>query len=387
MSFISEYSSNWHNLGSLLLYISNDFQYKSSVIITEFEGTLIDRVSSTKLYNSMDPKDVTIHDELFIKKIYNDSKEHSIVVISNSKNGNIHIDLLKKKFESFMNKHKFPIMALFSLLPNKFCKPHTSSWKFLELYYKKIGNSCIHKSIVVSNNGGQTIEKIRCSVTMPDIDRAFANNIGSVFYTVDEYMKPELKEKYLWNKNTISPENRIKYLDILDQYHNPNIMEEYLTEDKLYIVIIYGAPRSGKSSLAKCIKNEWKKHPSKITSVLDIINTDHGPKKRIKLCEKKIADRISVIIDGNVHNNELRKPYQELAKKYNAKLINIEVNPGLGMAYLLNHIAVEESNKEDIFLYDDKYYKTYKGTVERTNDTIFYAPVIRRNDILMNYRF
>ena len=69
MSFISEYSSNWHNLGSLLLYISNDFQYKSSVIITEFEGTLIDRVSSTKLYNSMDPKDVTIHDELFIKKI------------------------------------------------------------------------------------------------------------------------------------------------------------------------------------------------------------------------------------------------------------------------------------------------------------------------------
>ena len=57
-------------------------------------------------------------------------------------------------------------------------------------------------------------------------------------------------------------------------------------------------------TLAKCIKNEWKKHPSKITSVLDIINTDHGPKKRIKLCEKNIQLELTI---GLRHHGSCRQ--------------------------------------------------------------------------------
>ena len=397
MSFSTEYSRCWKDTESLLIYKSNDFQFKSSVIITELENCLIKKISVNKLYHAMNPKDISVYNEAFVKKIMDESKDHSIIIMSNQLNkSKLNIDNIKKKMELFIEKYKFPILAMFSLKPNKFSKPHTGMWKFLKYYYNSIGQSQINKAVVVSDYGGRVIEQekgegdIKVTYDSTDMDRSFAFNIDVPFRTILEYITPDKKEKYIWNKKTIPPEIRELFAEKLSKCKSPNIFAKLaeLGEHEAYMIMIYGAPRAGKTTLAKSLVKLWRKSSyAKNHEILRLGLDKFTDRKRIRECEKVISSRISVIIDGGCHSAILRKSYVEIAKKYNTPILYIEVTAGLAFAYIFNHVAVEEAHDENTILYDDKEYRIYKSNLQRPDNVVLYAPVIKKTMQVMEFRY
>lgn len=396
MSFSQEYLKNWKNLGSILIYASDDFGYRPSVVITEFENCLIDKVSSAKLYHSINPADITEYNEEFLKKIISDSSKYSVVIMSNQiSTSKLNVDCIKKKLELFMKKYTFPLLAIFCLRPNRLSKPHTGMWKFLKAYYSSIGKTQLKEGIVVSDCGGRIIEeekknRIKVTYDSTDIDRAFAYNIGIPYNTILEYITPDKKEKFVWNTKTLPPELRQMYVEKLSHCSNPNIFVklEELGNHETHLILLYGAPRAGKTTLAKELIKKWRESAYAKTHKIERLGLDnYTNRKRIKLCEKLLFRRISVIVDGDCHNILLRQPFTDIAKKYNIPVLHIEVSAGIAFAYLFNHAAVETAQDENILLYDDKCYRMYKSNLQRPDNYVLYAPSIKKIPPVMEYRY
>jgi hypothetical protein len=115
--------------------------------------------------------------------------------------------------------------------------------------------------------------------------------------------------------------------------------------------------------------------------------TKYTKAKKYNLCKKALEDRISVIVDGDCHTDKLREPYIALATATRSLVLHIEVNPGIGMAYIFNHVMVENSTDENIVLYSDKEYHIYQSTVKRPEKTVLYCPVIKQTPQIMEYRY
>ncbi len=397
MNFLNEYSPCWKDLGTALVYQSPDFQFHSAVLITEFENCLIDKISSTKLYHAINPKEVTIYDDGYAKKLRNDAKDLSIVIISNQLHGSkLIIDSIKHKLEEFLELQKIPILAFFALKPNRLSKPHTGLWRLLNAYYAAKGKVKIHKACVVSDNGGRIIEnvkkngKVTITADISDTDRAFATNIGIPFFTINEYLDNVKKEKFTWSNRSLSPELRELYVEKLSQYRNPNIFAKLaeLGDSVCYMIMIMGAPCSGKTTLSKELLHKWRTSEYGKTHAIKRFGRDKYTKaKRISTVKKTLENMISVIIDGECHTSVLRKPFIEIANKMQIPILYVEVNPGISMAYIFNHVAVETSQDENLLLYGEKEYYIYKATYSKPENTILYCPVIKQTKQVMQYRY
>lgn len=393
----SEYSTHWKDLGTVLVYQTPDFQFHSSVIITEFEDCLIKRLAGKKMYHSINPKSISLHDDEFVKKIREESKDLSIVIISNQISTNkLIIDMIKSKLEQFIKIHKIPILAMFALKPNRLSKPHTGLWTLLNAYYRSKGKTQIQKSCIVSDFGGCITENVRkngdvtVSTSISDVDRAFATNIGVPFYTIKEYLNPHITERFTWNNKSLSPELRKMYIETLSKYKNPNIFAKLaeLGESDGYMILIYGAPCSGKTTLAKELISKWRSSEYGKRHAIKRLGRDKYSKtRRITLAKKLLADHITVIIDGDCHNVLLRSPFEQIANELKIPILYIEVNPSIDFAYIFNHVAVETSQDEEKILYSDREYFIYKSNNSRPADTILYAPIIKQTEQIMNYRY
>jgi Ni2+-binding GTPase involved in maturation of urease and hydrogenase len=188
----------------------------------------------------------------------------------------------------------------------------------------------------------------------------------------------------------LSPEDRTVYIEKLSQYVNPNIFKELFsgpTAD-VYMIMVYGAPRSGKTTLCKLLLNKWR--TSKIGETRDIrrFGRDKYTKNTlINQVKKNILDRINIIVDGHCHTDELRAPFIELAEMHKVKYVVVEVNPGINMAYIFNHIAVEMAQSEDIVLYDTKDYYHYNSLVSRPPGVLLYCPEMQPIKQLLEFRY
>lgn len=396
-NIINEYTPYWKDLGSVLVYQTSNFQFHNTVLITEFEGCLINRISQAQIYHAIHASDTTVKNTDFIKQIRKDAQDLSIVIISNQINSSkLNIDMIKRKLENFLQLHKIPMLAFFALKANRMSKPHTGMWKLLNMYYVTKGSCHITKAFIVSDFGGRIIEETKKNGTTKvqfdksDIDRAFANNIKIPFFTILEYLTPEKKEKFTWNNKTISPELRQVYINTISQGRNPNIFAK-LAETGLadrYMILIYGAPCSGKTTLAEELIKKWRNSEWGKTHEIKRFGLDNYSRgRRVGSVEKAIVDRISVIVDGECHTAAQRAVFEEIAKKHKTSVINIEVNPGLGFSYIFNHVSVELSQDENKVLYSDKDYHYYKSMLSKPSNYIFYCPVIKQTEQVMQFRY
>lgn len=403
-----EYSTHWKDLGSILIFIPPDFQFKSSIIITELDNCLIDYISLNKLYNTLNKHDI-VFDEDFIKELIKISTEKSIIILSNQNNSNKLIkDMIKKKFEILLEKINIPILACFSLIENRFSKPHTGMFKLLKLYYQQFGYQ-IHDVKIVSNNGGLIIEKtkkdiIDSKVLFKDTDRAFANNINAEYYSIDEFINSldvnnknyNKKVKFTWDNNIIEPSIRNEYLIEIKKRESENIFDEIMKLKKfeIYIIIILGPPRCGKTLLANQIIKQWRTHEFGYNHEIKRISKDIYKSNiaMINIYRKYIEDRISVIIDGSCNTEKERLPYLNYIQD-NMALIYVEINIGLNMAKVFNHVCVEMSKNNETVLYKDRdyyiYRSIYKKPVVNNINSFYYVhyPKIEKNDAIEKYRY
>jgi hypothetical protein len=427
------YSTNWNILDSVLFYSDKSFEFRPKVIILEIDNCLIKYISKNDLYDTFNTNKLEIYAHDFMQRLTKETVDTSIIVISNQINrSKYNIDSIKKKFEHAKKILNKPLLGLFALDKNKFMKPHTGLYLLLQGYYKKYGFN-ITDTRVISNEGGiienvvkkgDNIQKVIYS----DVDRAFANNIDAVYYTIDEYMTPRKKTPFKWNSEIISPETRdVLYQEIMKlntsikeicaetkatniimkkpsqnhiaKYSNQldnaiinifTILQEMRNTSEIFIIFILGPPRSGKTRFTRQLIRYWRNSKFGDKNAIECIQPKAANKKQIKLFEMLIKDRISIVIDGSCHTEALRKPF--LDKSNDIPVLFIEINTGIELAKLFNHVCVEEAKDHMTRLYDEGEYLSYRGTYEAPKVDvnmrhIYYFPDIELKPSVMNYRY
>jgi DNA 3'-phosphatase len=393
------YHDNWIKTGTLLVYKDATFQFKSRIIITELEGCLIQKISDRKLYDKFNANNIELQDSKFIKSLIAECShgEKSLVVLSNQvSNNKLQIDGIKQKFEAFLDMTRIPVLAIFSLAPDRYMKPHTGMWIFLQAYYKKFcGGRLIDKDgyLVVGQEGGQIIYTKHGAVTKhTDIDRAFAYNIKAYFYTLYEYMNQDAEEEeYKWNNSVLSPELRKLYVANLLLEKRVNILEELFTihnQSEVYVIMLLGPPRCGKTALAKNILEEWQTSKlSKNYAIEYLSAVKNVANKFIKLLDK----RINVILELHNGSEKYRSKYVAHCREKNIPILYIAVDMGK-MASVMNHVCVQTSKEENVFLVSERKYAEYRSGYENPEKRelekiICYYPIINETEEVMVLRY
>ncbi len=396
----------WKYSDTLLIYQSPGFQFQSGVIITELDNCVIKSISKSKLYDTYIQHNIE-HPDAFIKKLKNDAKDKGIVILSNQCNASkLNIDMIKRKTEAFIKSTDIPILGMFALTENQFMKPHTGLWRILNAYYKK-SHSKIYNAVVVSDLGG--IFNNANNKVSRDTDRAFVNNIQNSqfvesdivkvsYMPINEYLTGRIEKKYIWNNDVIPPEIRIQYKEHIAALKNKNILHtinDKIGRDKdAYLIMISGAPRCGKSSVAKSLMKIWKTSDIGRKHNIKRLGLDsYSKSRRISEMRKLLDDRISVIIDGECYTDKLRAPFIEyLKEKENIGVLFVDVTVGIEMAKVFNHVCVEESKTDTTTLYKSNVYDIYKSMYQKPTELkqmvyMTYTPAIIDKASIMLYRY
>ncbi len=402
-----KYIDNWKNLGTIINYKSNNFQFKQNIIILELDNCLIkNKVNCGSLYREFNRSQIEINMSL-LKRLQRETSK-SIVILSNQvENSKAVIVAIKDKLEAILEASQLDgvppieVLAFFAMEKNCFSKPHTGMFKLLKAYYNKM--SCeIESAIVVSNNSGEIINKRSQLVETDDTDRAFANNISFScnvkFEHVEAYLykhKKLLNHEYnfSWNKNIISPEIRKKYISVINKTKNVDIIDLIKKKEQkydLYVFFILGAPRCGKSTYADNLLKLWER--SEYGKYNELVILRKKTKNLIFNDYKKLTEnRINIIIDEYLTENE-REKYISYIKNMNALVIYIEIEVGLEMAKLFNHVKVEEDTKLNVKLTKLIDFEIYRGKymkpkLDKNSIYIIHNPEIIEKDTVTKFRY
>lgn len=391
MSIITEFSSNWKDLNNLLVYQSKDFDFHQKILIVDLENCLIKKIGNSSLYHLIEAKEIELYNSDFINKLKHQSQNNtSIVIISNQlTNNKLLLDSIKRKLESFLHLVNFKVLAFFILKANVLSKPHTGCYRLLTNFYKK-NMRVISEITVISDMGGRVITnynkagKTKMVIDRTDIDRAFAYNCGLQFNTISEFLNTSSNEKFQWNNRCLSPDQRLLYIKKLSEYVNPNIFEilSKMNNSDCYLIALYGPPRSGKTTLVSTLVEKWRTSTYGKTHAVEVL-----PLSKLSLIEKTLDKYISVIVDGNCHTTKSREPLEKIANNRNLNILYIEVNPGIAMSYILNHVAVEKDKSHQTCVYPENIYYHYMSAVQRPKNSILYCPNIITSDEVLNYRY
>jgi len=385
------YSNNWVNEESFIYYIDNNFKFNRNVLIVSLDNCLINYVPINISYKSN--YDLELFSTHFIDELKSSNK--SIIVISNQINSNKrNIDYIKKRTELFINKTQIPLFCIFLLKPNYLMKPHTGSWLLLKALYKVKGKTIINNAKIVSNDGGIAIRIKNNICYTNDTDRAFANNINIPYQTIDEYMRYEQKNEFRWSNDIIEPSVREICFDKITnyrktEYNNVSIIKtiEQMPKKGFYVIFIMGSPCSGKTKLANKIVKDWEKSSLDESHAVRVLS-NHG-KKRHREFKKLVDDRISVIIDGNCHNNKLRSYYINYLKDTSIMLVIDILLGGMCIPKLFNHSKLENCNNISNTLYSNSVFDIYKSqrSVPKKIKFISYLPIIEKTKYITTYRY
>jgi hypothetical protein len=299
-----------------------------------------------------------------------------------------------------------PIIAVFALKRNCFMKPHTKMWTLIKKYYKmecKENMGQVKEAVLISSRGGYSeeifdkkLDRIVHKKISDDVDLAFAHNIGVRFINIDHFFDMVSNPKApQWNSEIIAPEFRKEYIEQLALHENEDIFRIWMSLPRTdnYMIMIMGSPTSGKTTLAKeimtrCAKSKWGEK----NKLMYLNNTDNTLTRLKKLTKKYISERCSILLDGEFPNEHYRGDLIDIAIQNNMSYLIINVNPGLEIARLLNHVRIETCGDLDELTPKSKYIE-YRGryikpVVSSSHGAyLVYKPKIIVSDILMNYRF
>jgi DNA 3'-phosphatase len=400
------HTPHWKDYGTIMIYHNTEFVFKPECIIVDMDECLIKYMPKYKIYDTLNNYEFQIRDNGFIRRLRSENHKKSIILLSNQVNtSKLNIDQIKRKFEFIVDKLNLPMIAIFALKNNCFMKPHTGMWRWLKILYKDYGHMSIESALIVSDEGGiiESKEKKRTGeitekISVSDVDRAFAWNIEQPFMTLGEFVDHTKPPPFRWNSRIIDPDTRQPYLQILDdaEKRNPSISSvlNNFGKREYYVMIMLGAPCSGKTTLAKTIISKWRKSQFGKSNAIERLGTDNYTAiKRLKTFKAMCDQRISTIIDGDMYTNQTRDPYLKYLKGKNIPVVYILVNPGNAMARVFNHSRVEDSNDDKICLRKIDDFSIYTSRYKAPTITsslvklIEWYPKIQKTPSIVKYRY
>lgn len=274
-----------------------------------------------------------------LKKLVKDG--YRIVIFSNQngftrknakKNAKLKESQFKTKINNIFKILDIPIIIFCAIEKDNFRKPCKGMWnRFLEKY----NNTDIDydNSFYCGDAAGRPEGwKYNVKKDFSDSDRKFALNCNLKFYTPDEYFMNEKPAifKLVSDPNTLKDK---KDLPLFEPSDKPLIPEDKHVE----MIIFVGYPGSGKSHFAK--KYLIPKGYAHINQ--DTLKTAD---KCLKVAEKELILKHSVVIDNTNPSKNKRSEYIKIAKKYNVPVR-----------------CFKFETDEDISLHNNKYREIIKG--------------------------
>ena len=110
-------------------------------------------------------------------------------------------------------------------------------------------------------------------------------------------------------------------------------------------IVLYGPESSGKTTLAKTFES------------YNLFSKDLHGRKIKKLIEDKLKENKNIIIEGLLYNYEKRKPYIDLANKYNYKIKFLNLTTSFDLSL---HMNKYRSLKNDVEKVPKVVYYTYR---------------------------
>jgi histidinol phosphatase-like enzyme len=372
-----KYNARWIHLETLLIFQTEKFVYLPEVVIVDLSS-----IFSTPQIDYIN--------EPYVKLLMNTSANKSIILMTNVITTNVlALEIVKKKIHLLISRTQLHFLAMFALVNNIFSKPHTGMWKMLKTYYKKKGNMSVSNAIVIGDRPKITIKKNK----QTDIDMAFANNIGSKFITIDEYIEKNTniiqraKNYNLeWTSSIIEPDIRRRYKEELAKLPKDDIIEKIFSNKKdNYIIFISGCPRCGKTTFANELVETWNTHEKSKNSSILLYN------KITKDLAKKLSLRFNIILDAGINTEFARNKIIESINIKSTGIVVIEVYVGIEMAKVFNHASLEmNSDIKRLLVPDNKFVKYKYSWSEPSDDYINYFkyyPDILEDERVMEFRY
>ncbi|TKR65195.1 hypothetical protein L596_025634 [Steinernema carpocapsae] len=237
-----------------------------------------------------------------VKKAHEDGMK--IVIFTNQKGvqaGKLKVKDLKTKIEAILAKFEVPVQVFVSLGPASFRKPYIGMWAHMEQNFNDGVPVDRAKSIYVGDAAGRTKTKLR-KKDHSNGDRLFAMNLSVGFHTPEQFFLGQKTEE-----EHVMPEfNPETALNSEKKIFEPKV---YFSADAPEMVILIGAPGSGKSTVAKMLCD---KHG------FEHVNGD--TLKTWQACSaatnRFLADGKSVVIDNTNPDKDSRSRYMDIAQKY-----------------------------------------------------------------------
>lgn len=312
----------------------------------DVDWTLIKPKSNRKFPKNND--DLQIWDKSIIKRLNNLIKDqYTIVLITNQKNKNN-----ENAIEKANNIYKIlsvPFLYLASFKDDKYRKPALGLWNKIKKYINDID---INNSFFVGDAAGRlnAWEKGK-KKDFSDSDRKFAYNIGINFNTPEEFfLDYSATNKWSWigwNPESILPKSSI-----------PNF------EKAVEIIVVMGLPASGKTTFINQYFNDY----------IYYSGDKDGNNKLLKLVEKSMNKKESIIVEGLFYTSSSRQKVIELIKKYdyNSKLFIMNINRDLALH--LNKWRYLQGNKKIPMVVYNKWKKHYEEPTEEWDKIIKIIP-------------
>ena len=189
------------------------------------------------------------------------------------------------------------------------------------------------------------------------------------------------------------------YIEHIKKELKPSTIEDVINEinkfinKQAYVIMITGPPRTGKTSLAYNIIKYWRNSSiGKNNQIFRLGLDKNGQKNRLNKYKKYIKNKVSIVLDDGCHTQKLRLSYLKTAFENNTAVLFIEVNCGLQMAKVFNHVHVEESNRDDVYLHKLEDYYAYRSQYEEpaiNNNlhTMIYTPIIDERPAVIKLRY
>jgi bifunctional polynucleotide phosphatase/kinase len=304
----------------------------------DLDNTLIKTKSGKKF--PLDGDDWMWWDKTVPDKLRELSKTNQIIIMSNQKgltsktNGKKNEDDWIHKLEKIRDELDIDLIIYASLDNDKFRKPSTG---MLEHFNKLSKNKfSIKDSMYIGDAAGRHDDH-------SDSDRKFALNAGLQFYT------PEM---FFLDKKETLPLLKYPVFEKKDMVIN-SIPKKYDKE----VIILIGAPASGKSTIA--------------SNLTDYVRINKDTLKTTIKCHKAYEDALksnkNVVIDNTNPDNETRKPYVEIAKKYNYHIRCVHVNTS---REVIEHNNIYRSIKDGIKIIPSIAYNIYYKKLDLNKEII-----------------
>ena len=321
------------------------------------------------------PDDVTLWDPSVTEKLIElYQNKYKLVIISNQSSLLEKPDKMKifeGKIE-FVKKHlfldKFNVLA--SLKTDYARKPNLGLFEFLQ--EKTNLKLDLENSFMVGDAAGRIeIKKKLANKEEPKkkdfscSDRMWATNLGVKFFTPEEFFLQETPRKY----------------EMVNQAHSlfpnePSQQKKLATElekiKQYQIVMLYGPPASGKSSLSELLEKEE----------YHIINQDSlGSKgKCVNLMKKMLADDINqkIVLDNTNSKKAYRDSFTSHLNSLQLKYCLVTLEVSKEQSFFLNNFRCKLGKKErlsDIVIHSHFKYRE-EPKLEEGYHKIFKIPVI-----------